>query len=292
MNTYVIPRQDLLASPINFTGFIADKVLPSLNVMQWSGSRPMAAANVTTTAGGRDGNGNVLGTSRTANLVSFDISRTGSGEIIDRQTVGVEQIQMWGTKEAAERVLAQTGLLRIKTSIEVAVRAALAADPVDISGVDLMGGLLSAVQSMKGYGKVAIAGSYAALNSIRALDAVKSRMSATGTSSDAATRSITNAQLAEIFTADEVIQAESPGTPIWTATELVVLVKADPTLDPAQVPQVGRFFNYTWVLEGQNSTITCEELYNPATRDSVLDFLAYGKPYLANTAFKTALKIG
>lgn len=291
-NPYTISRQDLLASPIQFTGFIADKVLPTLNVMQWSGSRPMAKVNVVATAGGRDGSRNVIATNRTANLVAYDISASASptGEIIDRQAVGVEQIQMWGTKEAAERVLAQTGQLRVKTSIETLVRAIMVANPVDIK-TDVFGGLLSFVQSLKGYGKVAVAGSYSALNAIRALPQVGERMKAIGASLAPDTRSISNTQLAEVFTADEVIQAESPGTPIWTANELVVFVKPDSGLDPAQVPQIGRFFNYTWVLDGQNQTITCEELFNPATRDSVLDFVSYGKPYLANAEFKTALTI-
>ena len=293
MNTpYVIPRQDLLASPINYTGFIADKVLPVLNVMQWSGSRPMALADVTTTAGGRDGSGNVNQSNRTANLVSFDISRTASptGEIIDRQAVGTEQIAMWGTKEAAERVLAQTGILRVKTSVETLVRAAMVAGATDITG-DIFNGLLVAIQQIKGYGKVAVAGSYAGFNAIRALPEVKDRMKAIGASAAPDVREISNKQLAEIFTADEFIQAESPGTPIWTAAELVAFIKPDPALDPAQVPQLGRFFNYTWVLDGQNWIITAEELFNPATRDSVLDFVSYGKPYLANSGYKRSLKI-
>ena len=286
---YVIPRQDLLASPINFTGFIAEKVLPTLNVMQWSGSRPMAPADVTTTAGGRDGNGNMIENDNKANLVPFDISQQGGGEIADRQSMGVEKIAMYVDKIAAERKMAQTGILRIRTSIETAVRAVMVANPVDITA-DRFNGLLAAVQSKKGYGKVAIGGSYAALNAIRGLPEVKDRMKNIGSSAGEA-RAVSDAQLAEIFTADQVVEATSPGTPIWTGTELVVWNIADPAFDPAQVPQVGRFFNYTWVLDGQNWTITCEELFNPSSRKMVLDFVSYGKAYLANPQFKIALSI-
>lgn len=294
LNPIVIPRMDLLAAPSNpIKGFIGERVLPNLPVYQWSGSRPMAAVITTTTVSGRSGGAgtSILSNTHAANLVAYDMS---TSEVIDREAIGQAEIAMFGSKEAAERVLAFTGTLRVKTSIETAIYNALVAKNVTDATGDVYAGILNAVLLLQPFGRVGLAGSVQAWNAVRALPKIGEVLKATGVplTTVADVRSISASQLAAAFRADEVLEAITPSV-IWAANKIVAYVIADETADPAAFPQVGRNLKYAWTLDaGKSVDMICEEKYDVTVNKPVLDFISYSAPKIANDAFIYTLTIG
>ena len=285
----VIPRQDLLAAPSNPTGFIAEKVLPTLPVYQWSGSRPMAKVDTSTSASGRT-NGVINTNTQSSNLVPFNMA---SSEVLDREGIGQAEIAMYGSKEAAERVLAFTGTLRVRTKIEADVYTLLAAtNPVNVTA-DVYGGVLNAVLLLQPFGRVQLSGSAQAFNALRALPKIADVLKATGVplTTLADVRSISANQLASAFRADVVNEAITPSV-IWANNIIIASVEAMPEADPASFPQVGRNITYTWTLEaGKTAELVCEEKYDVTVNKPVLDFISYKQPVIANPAFTYALQI-
>lgn len=292
INPVVVPRMDLLSAPSNPTGFIAELVLPSIPVFQWSGSVPMVKVDTSTTASGRSGGAGstINANTQTANLVPYNLS---ASEVIDREAIEQAQIAMYGSLEACERALAFTGTLRVRTKIETDVYNLMSTtNPINVTA-DVYGGVLSAVLLLQPYGQVQISGSAQALNVLRANPNVRDALKFTGAPISLVNdfRSITKNQLAGLFRADRVNEAIT-NTVIWANNILVVSVIPAPEMMPASFPQVGRNITYTWNMEGGKTVeLVCEGKYDTSTNKDVLDFISYKQPVLANAAFTYALTI-
>jgi hypothetical protein len=289
-NPQVIIRNDLLALKSNPVGYIADKVLPPLRVFQKSGSRNAAVPVTASTAqSGRAAAGAITNVGTlSSNLVTFTTS-----EILKRMRIDQAERAMFGSQEEYEAVLAWTGTKQVRDAIEtkVATVTANASSPTDVSSTKFTG-ILNAVQNVRPYGRVGIAGHIQAFNTVRAYPEVIDRMKATGVPLQGLdTRSISAANLAAIFTADEIFEANTDTT-IWNTNRLYVFVIPDPSVDPAGTPQVGRRHLYTFTgADGSLQTMTCEQMWDPSVRAEVLDFVVYDEAAIYNTTFDAHLSL-
>lgn len=312
LSPWVEVRQDLVTDPQMPTGFIADKVLPRLNVFQWTGSRAFAPYSLVTTATGRDANGNIIGRRLNPNIISYDVSQT-TAEVIDRNIVSEAAIQNWGSVEAAEKNCAMFGVLVGKSSIEQKVANYImgpnaptmiangaAGTPIDLSQQDTTGntiylGLLAMALALRPYASsknLVMVGNVAAFNALRALPNMRDLLKATGnplTSTDDVMGIAAN-RLASIFRVDEVIEAITP-TAIWPANRIAVLVRPDPSLDPAMVPQLGRLVNYCWTFDGLEWPLKCQTTFLTGANDKAVDVMAYVQPIIANSLYLQYAKL-
>lgn len=286
----VIVRNDLINLKTNPAGYIADMVLPPLNVYAISGSRNAALANVTGSAQlNRSPSTSVTANIQQSNMISFTCQ-----EIISRQVMDEGQRAMFGSDSEFESVLAFTGSKMVKDAIEtkVATLTANAAAPQNIIG-NIFGGLLTAVQFLSAYGRVQLSGSVAAWNTVRADTTVIDRMKATGvpltTVQDV--RSISASQLAAVLEADEVLEARTD-TLIWQANRIFACVKVDSAADPMGTPQTGRRLIYAFIgADGTTQTMTCEQMWDTTLRNNVLDFVTYDVGKIYNTLFAKTLSL-
>ena len=108
-------------------------------------------------------------------------------------------------------------------------------------------------------------------------------------------RYVTPQVIAAVIGADEVYIATGDAAQNWSDNLVTPFVIVDPALPPRAVPQLGRRITYVFDdgIGNDESWIACQQLADPSTRSTDLDFIVYDNALLFNASnyLGTSLKV-